>query len=633
MTPNPLFQRKSRIRFGVGLALGSMLVMSCGGNPAGAPGQGAANLPPQTNPAVKDGDKDKKGQDGVRRTLKGTVVDAFTGEPVSKVTMFVEGVTTTVSSTPIPPAPKPKASASPAGGGAEAGSAGGPFNQHGGPFQVAQVDPDTDTPPDLDNPGMSPDPFGSPSPMGSMMPGMSPSPGMSPMVGASMSPSPAAAGASTAPKAEGPEEAKAPTPAGTPYPLKELKVDSRGKFELKDLPDGTFSVTLWAPGYQAQTFQGKLPEELEVKLRPLTIPEKGTHELKGVVRQANNQPAGNVEIEASSLLGQVPGAHETSDDSGTFNLKKLLPGNYAVAAWTTNLDGELNTFAMVKEVPVAVGRERRTVSPTLVLRAVTGPWLFSGTVEGTIKEETEKAAKAAGKPVEGVRPQVVRAYIQAGDGEIPIMSVPVGKDGYFRMRLPQLPEGVTYHLVASGMSTTGDTVYLHRYNLSASDPKLSFQLPDGPGGVTVVERSTGPDFSWEAKDADVAAYRLALEEVGEEGETLWEGWTTGTSLNLPNSKEFGLLKEGESYRYSLTAIKLAEDGKLDLTTLAAQPWSQTGLTKPETFEVVRLKAGQKPAAAPLKPSAKPGAPKAGASATPAPKGTPSSKRIKTMDDL
>src|SRR3989338_5848566 len=97
---------KPRVRFGVALALGGALVAACGGSPTSAPGQGAANLPPQTNPGVADKDKGKDGANAQGRVLqlKGTVVDVLTGEPVDKAMLFIEGVTTTVESTPIPAA-------------------------------------------------------------------------------------------------------------------------------------------------------------------------------------------------------------------------------------------------------------------------------------------------------------------------------------------------------------------------------------------------------------------------------------------------------------------------------------------------------------------------------------------------
>ncbi|MFP5502849.1 MAG: hypothetical protein ACLGIN_10200, partial [Candidatus Sericytochromatia bacterium] len=462
-----------RVRLGVSLALASALIMSCGGNPAGTnTGQGAANLPPQTNPAVKDGEKGQKNKDVVTRTLSGTVLDALTGEPVAKATLYIEGVVSTVASTPIPAASPP-----------------GPEEGGGGGYQVAQAAPDEESAVVFEEDAASPESAAtaSPDPFASVDPFASPTPTAS----VAATPAAGATPASGSPAPQ-PGQSGAPTAASTPLPAQEVKVDSKGKFELKDLPEGTYSITVWAPGYQAETFQGGLPSELEVKLRPLDMPKAASHELKGVVRQANNQPATNVVVEASSMLGQIAGVRSTTDDAGSFVMEQLLPGNYAVAAWTTNTEGEIATFAMVKEVPVAVGSEKRTVSPTLVLRAVTTPLLLAGTVEGTVKEEEAKAAAAAKKPVDGVRPLSVRAFLRVNEGEIPVGATTVGKDVYFRLRLPALPEGASYHMVATGRSETGQTVYLHRYGVAQSDPKLTLQLPDGPGEVTVAELTKSP---------------------------------------------------------------------------------------------------------------------------------------------
>lgn len=650
MSPS-LSRIPARVRFGVSLALSSALLLSCGGNPAGAPGQGAANLPPQTNPAVKDDKAGDKAAQGPRRTLTGSVVDALTGEPVGKAVMYIEGLETTAVSTPTPAAsPDGRDPIETEGGG------GGPA-----PFQLSQAGSPAPTlaSPSLGSPvpGASGSPDGSPAPDASMSPGMSPAPGVSPAAGAS--PAPGAAAPDAAAPGKEKDKPAAPTAKATPIPLKTMKVDSRGKYEMKELPEGTYSITFWAPGYQAQTFQGGLRSTLDVQLVPLALPKTNLHDLKGVVRQAGNEPAGNVEVEATSYKAHAPGAHASTDDAGNFALKGLLAGNYAVAAWTTGLDGDINTFALVKEVPVAVGREKRTVSPTLVLRAVTAPVLLAGTVEGTPDEaeETKDAPKGAAPapaadPAKAnvVKPQSIRAYLRAGDGEIPLATANIGRDGYFRLRLPTLPEGVSYHLVASGTTASGETVYTHRHDVTKSDPKLTFKLPEAPGAIDVAERSKGPDFTWEAAGSDVSAYRVTLTEIGQDGETLWEGWTTGTSLNLPNHDDFKLLKEGESYRYSLTAIKI-EGGKSasDLTEVASASWSSSGMTRPATFEVQRVKPGQRATQAlpartpgkPIAPGAKPAAPavKAPAAGAGSPGGKPSAapspkgKRAKPMTDL
>jgi hypothetical protein len=652
MSPS-LSRIPARVRFGVSLALSSALLLSCGGNPAGAPGAGAANLPPQTNPAVKDDKSGDKAAQGPRRTLTGSVVDALTGEPVGKAVMYIEGLETSAVSTPTPAAsPDGRDPVDTEGGG------GGPA----APFQLSQAGSPAPTlaSPSLGSPvpGASGSPDGFPAPDGSLSPGTSPAPGAaSPGAGSSpaagTSPAPGAASPAAAAPGKDKDKPAAPTAKATPVPLKTMKVDSRGKYEMKELPEGTYSITFWAPGYQAQTFQGGLRSTLDVQLVPLALPKTNLHDLKGVVRQAGNEPAGNVEVEATSYKAHAPGAHASTDDAGNFGLKGLLAGNYAVAAWTTGLDGDINTFALVKEVPVAVGREKRTVSPTLVLRAVTAPVLLAGTVEGTPDEADETkgeapkgaAAAPAADPAKAnvVKPQSIRAYLRAGDGEIPLASANIGRDGYFRLRLPTLPEGVSYHLVASGTTASGETVYTHRHDVTKSDPKLTFKLPEAPGAIDVAERSKGPDFTWEAAGSDVSAYRVTLTEIGQDGETLWEGWTTGTSLNLPNHDDFKLLKEGESYRYSLTAIKM-EGGKSasDLTELASSAWSSSGMTRPATFEVQRVKPGQRATQAlpartpgkPIAPGAKPAAPTvkppAGKpSAAPSPKG----KRAKPMTDL
>lgn len=675
MAGQPHFFFPTPIRLGVGIALGSALFFGCGGSPTGVPGQGAANLPPQTNPGVADKNKDQTGVNGEvpRRDLKGTVVDALTGEPVDNAIVVIEGVQTTTLSTPIPPAPSPgegeMEASPPAGGG------GGPGRKQ---FRLAQVDNPIVEDGGASAPtGLSPAP-GSVEPstpatstQGVVSDATQPASGaalpatatetvkMTPAAAPSASAAPVTAAAQT-------PGASAPIPTGTPYPVTTYQVDSQGKFELKEIPEGSYNLTFWAPGYQAVSFIGSLPKDIDVPLRPLEPDVKKLHEVKGVVRLANNQPAGDVDVEISSLTGRLAGQRESTDQSGNFKMKGIPSGNYSLAAWTNDSDGELASFAMVKEVPVAVGRERRSVSPTLVLRAVTNPVLFAGTVEGSARESEVKAALAAKKPVPGVRPQRVLAALQVGDGEIPIMSVPIGKDGYFRLRLPPVPDGVTYHLTATGQSETGQLAYKHLYDLEAADPKLTIKLPDAPSGVTVAERGKHPRFSWEALNSQVTAYRLSVDKVGPDGDTLWEAWTGNTGANLPNVKELSFLREGESYRYSLSAVKLLDDKKFELSQVVDRPWEASGVTKPATFEVLKAQESErqlkttrtpappkKPIPTPLRPlkskrptpaSAAPGVtkPRVEGSATPTPMATPQPRspkpspknpRIKTMEDI
>lgn len=673
-TSYPFFP--SPLRFSVSLMLGSALVFACGGSPTGVPGQGAANLPPQTNPGVKDKNSGKAGAPGEvpKRDLKGIVYDALTGEPVDQALVIVEGLQTTSVSTPIPAAPSPKPGE--LDGGAPAGGGGGPGKPG---YQLAQADglitSDDAATASLSATGsISPNLSGTPSletPGDGTVAGQAAPTATAatvPPASGTSRPAPAVtSGGSPAPVAATPG-ASLPTAVGTPYPVTSYRVDSQGKFELKDLPEGSYNLTFWAPGYQAVSLLGGLPGEVDIPLRPLEADSKKLHEVKGVVRLANNQPANEVDVEISSLTGRLAGQRETTDEQGNFKMQGIPSGNYSLAAWTTDADGEFSTFALVKEVPVSVGRERRSVSPTLVLRAVTNPLLFAGTVQGSAKEAAVKAALAEKKPVPGIRPTRVLAAIQVGDGEIPLASVPVEKDGYFRLRLPPLPDGATYHLTATGQSETGQMSYRHVYDLEAADPKLSFKLPAAPAVLSIVERGKHPRFSWDAMNSQITAYRLSVDKVGPDGDTLWEAWTSGTGAHLPNVKELSFLREGESYRYALSAVKLLDDKKFELSQIADRPWEASGLTKPATFEVLKDRGtgfnvkstrspapAKKPAPAPLKsalpksakptPSrrpgsrtVKPGSP--GATATPMatpraaePSLPPKNPRIKTMDDI
>lgn len=567
------------------LAAAAAVLAACGGSPTSAPGQGAANLPPQTNPAVA-GSADANAKDGVRRTLEGRVLDARTGAGLT-ATLYVEGLETTVSSTPIPAASPTQDSA--AAPGFRLGGLRGESALAGG-FVLAQA---TDATP-------SPDASLSPGPDAS--PAASPDPNASP--GAS-SPGPAGAASPGASPA-------VPTPAGTPYPLTKLDTDSKGAFEIKDLPVGTYAITVVAKGYTARTIQGALPTgTLELGLLPETAEdaEKNGSPLKGVVRRASGSPAPEVEVAAAATDGKSEAESATSEADGGFVFPQQRPGNYALGAWTTASDGAIDAFAFVPEVPLKVGRESRTVSPTLTLKAVSAPWILAGTVSGTAPSPAPRGAspepKSEAAP-DTVAPTSVTAYARVADGELPVATAPVAQDGYFRFKLPPLPEDASYHLVAQGRSESGQTVAVHRYDVTASDPKLEFRLPDAGAKVTVERRTIAPVFSWELPDSQAQAFGLSIETIGESPRTLWTGWTTGNALRLPAHEDFKRFTAGSTYRYRLTAVKLDQEAKFDLAAVERLKWQVSWQTAPLPFEIPKAKAGGELLSAPgPKPSPKP----------------------------
>lgn len=543
-------------------ALVVVAVSSCGSNPAGVAGSGAANLPPQNNPAIAD--KDKKDGDATRRSLSGSIIDALSGQAVERAIVVVEEVQSTVISTPIPAtqAPSPESSAQGGGGGGDEGDDADALNGA------------------IPSPGVSTSPVaasGAPAPVGSAL-----RPSLAPPSGVSAS-------------SVGPAKAASAAAGVMPSlaPAKVINVERNGKFELKDLPDTSVQVTVWAPGYQGVTYQGKLPAQIDLTLRPFKADERNLHALKGQVRLTNNQAAKGIAVELGAVPGRWPTKSATSDADGRFTMTQLGAGNHVLGAWTRNAAGEVNAFALLKEVPLAVGREKRSVSPTLVLRAPNAPWLLSGNVEGLATEAEIKRARQEKKPLAGFKGLDVRAYVQVNETELALESARIGNDGYFRLRVPDLPNGATYHIVASAQNELGQIAYAHRWGLNGPSSKVNLPLPKSNVSVTVDEASLTPKFSWEGSGADVAAYRLTLEDAVTEGDTIWEGWTTGTAIGLPEAKGLDLLKADHSYRYQLTAIKLGPEGKPDPLSVGQQAWESSVMSKPASFEAVRDKRPSK----------------------------------------
>ncbi|MBO9540847.1 hypothetical protein J7643_09675 [bacterium] len=447
-----------------------------------------------------------------------------------------------------------------------------------------------------------------------------------------LTPSPAPTATPQAPTNAGRQGATAPKrPApkpDDPKAPKKVSVDDKGQFEIKDIPPGTYMVTAYAPGYQALTIVGNRPNQLNLALTPHKQP--AGHEVAGSVKTAADKPAEGAHVVAGVIPGLTIGDSTDVKSDGTFVLKDLRAGRTPVAAFVGDA-GEIKAWAVQPEVPIAVGKDKKTPSPQFVLRAVSNPVILSGKVTSTVKE---------------LKPRQVSVQLVTDNGAVPLLTRTPDKEGYFRFSLPALAEGQTYQLIASGADGKGDVVYAHKHRLNASDLKLEIGLPKAPPApkLDMFEESAGL-VSWDAVD-DVSVYRLRLETSGDEPQTVWESFSTGTRVALPDPDVLPLLKKGEKYRLTLSAIKVADGVGYDLASVTAEPWAFAASHAPvdfvygqDTVGGVEPKAPEQapktpehglapapvvpPVAKPATPAAKPAAP--AKPAKPKPKATPKPK--------
>lgn len=380
-------------------------------------------------------------------------------------------------------------------------------------------------------------------------------------------PIPPEASGGAMPQASGPVPVPGAGPGGlslsaSPMAPVTVEPDDQGHFEVKDLPMGDYAITVYAPGYLALTLVGTKPTKLEVPLVPLE-PASGAN-LGGTVNLANGQPATGVTVASDFTPGYTTGDVERSGTDGGFVLQGLTRGRHDVLAFTTAGKGEVGAYAMASDVPVDEGKEHRTGKPILVLHAVTDPVILSGTVDPS-KDK--------------IAPRQIQVRLQTDRGEIPLVTEAIGKDHGFRFVLPPVPEGGTYHLVASGADDAGDLVTVHQSGISDSDLQLDLKLPALPPVVQVATGSA-PVFTWDAQN-DATAYRVRVESTGPSAQTLWEGWTSMTRVTMP--EVLHVLRKGRTYRYSMTALAVANDAAASLSTIQAVPWAWSASRAPQEF--------------------------------------------------
>ncbi|MBU6428674.1 MAG: hypothetical protein KGR26_06680 [Cyanobacteria bacterium REEB65] len=354
-----------------------------------------------------------------------------------------------------------------------------------------------------------------------------------------------------------------PTEAKLAKPLV-IKSDKRGDFAVHDLPPGTYSYTAYKKGYEAMTFVGGRPASGRLDLTLVPSGETGGYELTGQVHLLNHKPAVGVHVAAALSPGLFASQTVVTDTDGGFTLDGLPAGQLVLAAWQTGESGEIKAWGFLRDVSVAQGKDKKTANPDLTLRAVEHPIIVAGKVSGTGKD---------------LKPRQVQVFLETdATADISLFSRAPDPDGYYRFSVPPPEEGTTYHVLASAVDSRGDASYGHLHMLAAESHDDDITLPALPAtpSLNVASQTT---WSWDPMP-DVSAYRIRLESLGDHARTLWEGWTTGTSIAYPDIPGL-VLSKGESYRYSLTAVKT--EGAFELPDVALTPWAEASSLAPKEF--------------------------------------------------
>jgi hypothetical protein len=280
--------------------------------------------------------------------------------------------------------------------------------------------------------------------------------------------------------------------AGSPtWPPRDVFGDAQGRFEIRDMPAGTFWLSARKTGYGYQTSYGsRFPDDVAIQwfdladgeaARDITLRVWRFASVSGRVVDAAGAPVYGVGVQACTiavmagrrLLG--PGRSTSTDRDGVYHLSGLFPGRFLIAVPSVPMD-TTHALGGTGAVQATLGHPTMyfpgVISPTdatvLTLAAgedrtdvnVKRPALTAVSVSGTI-----------GGLVPGQRQLPMAELMLADPGdpatELPVTSTTLAPDG--RFRFPRVPPG--------------------RYEIRV------VQFP--PGNGTMMQMSTGASgFGW-----------------------------------------------------------------------------------------------------------------------------------------
>jgi hypothetical protein len=518
-------------------------------NPAG-PSTARQNLP-----ALGNAPAGSQANPTVKRTkVTGKVLDAATGEPIEKVTVLL-------TSEPSAQAPA---------------------------LPVA-----TPSAPMGSNPGAKPAPAGS-NPMslpGAGLPGLGGSD----------------AGASQLPITPG------AVPSGSPDVKPEsftTTTNNEGKFYFNGIPEGTMHVTFVAPKYRALSLANVDP----TKLDDVSLSERNDaprRSVKGTVTLANGAPLANAMVSPIFRPGQGFPMQVASDDKGQFLIDEITTAPRGFAALSAGANGQINTFSLVH--PGDTKKEQKSWFDSLFKPQSTEPKpdapvkLVAKAVTDTVdlSADIEKGEGSA----DDFTAKDASVFMNLNDhGDEALIARERVSSDRLHFQLPPLPGGASYHLQVRASGPADASSFHHTYGLHGGekDTKVTFLPAPTNANAMVVKSDQGPTFSWDpVVGADL--YRVQLDTA--DGETVWQGWTTKTSLIYPTGKGIEKLREKEPYVWTISAIKgLKGVSRIDAGELRGGAWTDLSSTSQNPLDFNGLK-GKKPSAKPQaqKPTAVPSA--------------------------
>ena len=161
--------------------------------------------------------------------------------------------------------------------------------------------------------------------------------------------------------------------------------DDRGRFAIRDLPEGRFTIAATKQGYVAATFgsRGAGRPGTPVMLPPgqtfdATIAMTPAGVVTGVIRDEHGRPLSGLRVFAldarqpvapgpvSGIRGPTPGVGVDTDDRGVYRIFNLMPGEYLIVATpTSGVAGDIERLstADIDRVVAQLGARQPSNSP------------------------------------------------------------------------------------------------------------------------------------------------------------------------------------------------------------------------------------------------------------------------------
>jgi protocatechuate 3,4-dioxygenase beta subunit len=306
--------------------------------------------------------------------------------------------------------------------------------------------------------------------------------------------------------------------------------DVRGRFEISDVPSGSYTVTAVRAGYLTIQYGQRRPHEAG---RPVvvqagqtidgldfTLPRGGV--LAGRITDELGDPAAGTRVEALEfryMRGRrtsVPARLTTTNDAGEYRLSGLDPGSYQIRAYTTDAwesDDGKETYAHVATYFPGVTGTEQSANVNVPLGAEVGGLDFhliagrAARIAGVVQDANGAPMPAQVVNLDRITRTVGGALGGAGFGAV----AKTDANGAFDM--PKLPPGE--YIAYTGSSSERVSIQVVVGDGEVKQIALTPRKAAGAAGIITTDDGSTPAFS---------ASSIAIEGVSADPDRLLPVW-------------------------------------------------------------------------------------------------------------